>query len=834
MRAVSKPAFWRAAVFTLVLADSLVRLLPWQPDMRNLLSLDDSWKRIIEEGFLHGWAFGRTIVFTYGPWGFLVNANYHPLLYALKLWLDGGLVLLLTIAAWRTGSGISLKPLPSLAGGALLCLAFTESLANSPSSENLFVLIIWWFALGECEINASGGGASQAAPPASTNLTLAARLGNWWRRWSPTLRRQAFIAAAALVGLAKFYYMVIILACLPFLALRAIVLRRGVPWSLLSFFVYLLGFWLLAGQHMTDIPAYVRNSLEISSGYAAMAWPGPEWQIPCFLLNAALLLTAIALDRWRAESWPGLIGAAALGLFFLVLAKGAFVRHDKWHVAMATYSVFVINIATCIRLWPLPSSRLAKGFALASLVPALVLISPLAFPPDKPASWGERIEAPFVERYRQTAAIAGMMRGTVSPGAEYGKLEAGIRAECPVPRTDATMDLYSYMQFILFANSAKYAPRPVPQSYVAYTTRLAEMNADHLRGPSAADCLLFGIMPLGGQYPSQDDGLSWPELWSRYEPDPVDLPFSALEYLVLRRSKEPRPFQRTLLSTCTAELGKAVEVPAADKGPVWVEMDISQSLAGLLAETALKGPSLELEVKLRNGASGKFSLVRKLAGSGFLLSPLIADASWFGWAASTPWNEPHWQSALADRSVETMAIGTSGPWAYRDQITVRFFRLDFSPPANGIGAFAERDLALLQLMGSPLRPGNPLLHWVHGQGTALIAPGGTALGLKVSSSNRFFSLPRTTRQIRVAYGAATMKWGDEPPGRVRFSISSFDSAGKKQTLWTKILEPDSDQSQTTVHVDSIPTDLWQSDVLVFETLQEKASSLPFWFGVSCQ
>ena len=378
--------------------------------------------------------------------------------------------------------------------------------------------------------------------------------------------------------------------------------------------------------------------------------------------------------------------------------------------------------------------------------------------------------------------------------------------------------------------------RAVIQSYTVYTPRLARMNADHLRGPAAADCILFGIMPIDGRYPSLEDGLSWPELWSRYEPDPVDLPFSALEYLVLRKAKEARPWRLVPIGESKAEIGSPVEVPAAEKGPVWVELEIDPSLAGRLAETALKCPPVSLNIQLKNGASGEFSLVRKLTGAGFLLSPLIADASWFGWMASTPWGDPHWQSALADRSVRAMTVHTTGPWAYSPHIGVRFFRLEFAPSESRLGAFSERDLSLLQVMATPLRQCNPSLHWVHGQGTVLLAPAGTALGLRVSSENRFFSLPKTARQLHVAFGATGMRWRNEEAGQVGFAVCSYDAAGNRRVLWTKVVPGGRDQGKTTVYEDQIPVDLSSTAAIGFETLQERPNQpcIPFWFGISYQ
>ena len=113
-----------------------------------------------------------------------------------------------------------------------------------------------------------------------------------------------------------------------------------------------------------------------------------------------------------------------------------------------------------------------------------------------------------------------------------------------------TVDLYPTDAAILVAHDVAYRPRPVFQSYVACSATLAAMNADYLRSPRAPDNILFDIQPLSwwsvwhdrGRFPTLDDGLSWPELLTRYDIAAASPQGGKCSYLWLKRCREPRQY----------------------------------------------------------------------------------------------------------------------------------------------------------------------------------------------------------------------------------------------------------------------------------------------------
>src|SRR6266480_7699279 len=84
-------AKWLAAATSLLFAFS--RFLPsGQPGGYNIV--DDAWIQMLHMAFAERLQFGRDIVFTFGPWGFLYG-GYHP----STLWIS---------AVFRSGPAVGL------------------------------------------------------------------------------------------------------------------------------------------------------------------------------------------------------------------------------------------------------------------------------------------------------------------------------------------------------------------------------------------------------------------------------------------------------------------------------------------------------------------------------------------------------------------------------------------------------------------------------------------------------------------------------------------------------------------------------------------------------
>jgi hypothetical protein len=227
---------------------------------------------------------------------------------------------------------------------------------------------------------------------------------------------------------------------------------------------------------------------------------------------------------------------------------------------------------------------------------------------------------------------------------------AEIATQSGLPRLEGRVDTYSYDQADLLANGLAWAPRPVFQSYSAFTPALADANRAHLTGGAAPEWVVFGPQPIDDRFPSIEDGPSWPELLENYRPSAEVGDKVLLERVAKPSGAEPVVWDGTL----DLALGERITVPRG--GPVrFVAIDGAPSLLGQAALTLYKSVPLQLTVWTADGMQRTYRLPAGMARAGFVLSPVVTSASEFAmlYQASSGY-EPSTRTVVALR-VESAA-----------------------------------------------------------------------------------------------------------------------------------------------------------------------------------
>jgi hypothetical protein len=259
--------------------------------------------------------------------------------------------------------------------------------------------------------------------------------------------------------------------------------------------------------------------------------------------------------------------------------------------------------------------------------------------------------------------------------AAYAQALQTIQAQQPLARWAGASDIYPHDLAALIASGNPWAPRPVPQSYSAYTPALASLNAAHLQGPQAPAQVVFRIGPIDGRYPSLEDGPSWPTLLSHYALAQQDS-----RYLYLHQRALPLLRQQTLLLQALEPTGGAVALPGG-AAVLYAQVDLQPTLWGRLLSLLYKSEPLWLAVDLANGQSHRYRLVAGMARAGFVLSPLLqsnADFVRLAGAAGSGAGTGATSGATPNRVLRLRigpAAGTSLWW--QGSYTLRLWSLDF-------------------------------------------------------------------------------------------------------------------------------------------------------------
>ena len=582
--------------------------------------------------------FGQDIVFTYGPWGFLARGYYPP-------------TYLISVVAWVALASVF------LCAGWRLARCFTNN-----------QVIVWLWLMGFTAL---------ASVPTGDDISN--RLTAWGvlllflhffveeRAFSPL--QAALVFTLGWLGLVKFAGLIEGGFLVAVVAADNIVRHRRFPWIVPVWLAGIVFFWLLAGQHPGLLWPFLKNSWEVAEGYTDAMRTGDVFELgPLIyvLLGAGFCFLGgmlIRAPRWRVVVFlvPGMAG-----ILFLSFKQG-YVRADDPHEIYAIISLLLIGLA-CLAVAAAQKNRLLPG--AVGLFCASIALSWNIHVGPKEGLLSEWVRT--FSPYNLLSPIVSLTTHDLQD--DYEKSLGQMREGIPLPPVRGGADWYSLYPNILFANGLEYRPRPVFQSYSAYTPALAKMNADWLRSDRAATNLFFVIQAMDFRFPPLEDGLSWPELLTRY-----DIKGISGEYLYLSRSPAPRKYELQLLQETNVALGTSLSLPVTD-GPVWAEIEVSKTLPGDLFSLFYKSTTLMAKVKLADQSEQDYRLIPGMAKAGFLLSPNVINNKSF--TALAQGNE----TALAPKTVIAMTIFESDesvpPFCYQRQAKIRFYRLEF--PAQKI------------------------------------------------------------------------------------------------------------------------------------------------------
>jgi hypothetical protein len=602
--------------------------------------VDTSWTMALHDAFVQHLQFGTELVFTYGPWGFLAR-GYHPQTWLPAAVVWSGLALVFMFASWQLARRLGCRP-----ACAWLWLVVLAALATTPLGNDidtrLFLFVTLYLLLHFFAENT-----------AVARAFLLISLG-----CLSLVKFTGFVEAAFVLGLAS---------------VDEVFRRRRFPWAAPLWLASLLGFWVMAGQRPAFFGPFLLNSFQIAAGYTeAMMLPGsgPVWSLYGFLIIAAALWMLAARVMWlRLGRWA-IAPLAGVGMILFIAFKLGYVRPDM-HQINSAMALFVVAVLLLPLGW-----REARKLRAATV--GLLLVA---------GGFG----AGVFHAWPASAGLASQLAGTfrcsnlfapVSAACtgyletEHEKELAIAAARIYLPPIRGGADLYDFGQLALFAHGVSYQPRPVIQSYSAYTPSLARMNADWLRSGRAATNLLFAIQPMDGRFRSLEDGLSWPELLTRYEISPETGPPGT--YLLLQRSPVPRSYRLVPLTNTVARFGTSLEIPAVTIGPVWVEVEIKKTCVGKIISALYKPTLLSLTVTTRDHGPGQYRIIPGMAQTGFLLSPVVTDTGAFATLFDSGW-----PAKLAGWEARSMMIEPGTPShstiCYEPTYQVRFYRLELSP-----------------------------------------------------------------------------------------------------------------------------------------------------------
>ncbi len=600
--------------------------VPFSPNMPSL-GLDASWVIGMNEAIGRGFSIGKQIVFTFGPYSSVYTKHYHPATDVLTL-LGG------TMVAIPFGLAIHQLSIGAPPRWKLAIILFIAIVRGPPDA--LFYSMI--FVSGLCVIMAYADA-----------------------KQKPEFNLQRFLAITVqiiplgLLPIIKGSFLVSSLLTLVICSFYLILKKKFFPAFLICVvpLIAMATFWSASGQSPLGLENYIISMIPIIFGYSdAMNSDGNAIEIILFILTSVVMVSFVIKRSALSVFENFFLGTIFLSFLFLSF-KGGFVRHDA-HAIVAGSAVLMAALIVPLvipgRAW----------YPLVALASVSWLVIDAQYIPTSSRS--------LLENFGNTYASAwtGLtMRANNRdwPGSQFNAALKSMKEEAKLPVLSGTTDIYSYEQAALIASGNTWSPRPVFQSYSAYTPFLAELNREHLIGQEAPDNVFFRLQPIDGRIPSLDDGPSLPALLQHYQ-----LMKLLNDTLILKNRgiTEDQKMEETLKEG-TATFDDPIIIPDAHE-PLFVELKFESTILGKIANLLFRSEQLEITINLKTGDHRNYRIISKMAEAGFIISPLLENTEDFGSLFLK-------DSRLGAKDVQSFSISSynsgSNMWADKFSFSIR-------------------------------------------------------------------------------------------------------------------------------------------------------------------
>ena len=573
---------------TLLISAAIVAL-SWPYTLEAPFGIDESWRAALHIIGPSGLHFGQDIVFTYGPLGFLsVPSPFFGVSSVVAIVATGAVYL----AAAATLLVLARRLLPLWAAAAVVLVTARAVFPSLPPFEMLQALIFVWCA--------------------EALLADRLRVRTEW-----LIAGAGLVAAVALMGKSNVGVFASAMLLVASIALsrpwwRGAAIFGGVTVAAC------LAIWIVTGQPLAALPAFIAGTIEIVRGYSEAMVVDTHVSLRWVYVAYVIALTILGWIGWQVTRHRRRAERVALFAIAAILAfaewKTAFTRNYTFY-AMATAIVTLFPLAS--RLDTHQARREIAALAFAPLFVALLAtasIEPVDLVNVRASLRGSALTAAAVLPWRQAEAVE--------------RTRAQLREELAIPddlvaqMRGQTVHIDPWQTIVAFAYpEIRWSPLPVFQAYSAYTTTLDELNADRLRSDGAPAVILRErVDGADGEPLAVDHRFVWFE-------SPAATLETACRYVAVMSNDRWEVLDRTqfacgnpeLLATITAKAGEEVAVPKETRADRFVIVRISGFPDGILEKlraAVFRADEWYIDV----GDRGHFRLVPGTASDGLLLA----------------------------------------------------------------------------------------------------------------------------------------------------------------------------------------------------------------------
>ena len=550
-------------------------------NVSNVVSgLDASWVYAVNKFFSQGRLWGKNIIFTYGPLGWLFafcNVDVNLTQFAFYFWCAITLLTCFTFSYALFSK--KLEHLNSHVSNIFVALVFLyyAYLTGWILPEYILTILIL------------------------TMLLICLNGGNNIFYWLAV-----FITIFS--AFTKFNSGAANLALLFIFSFTAIFIRRDKIFQymagMISVPTIFLVIWLIYNPSLNELYFYIKGASEISTGYiSAMGMPFNKPFVP-----GLIGYTFIFIYFVKKFAWPEIFNLknVAITLLFLfplcmALKHLLFVRHMVIVPALSVYlSLFILFMPLNLNVLSIKRKHTYYLFAFMFLI-----------------SSNNPFTNPFVHFYDNVKSIV-----KVSKIVDARELK--LNNDFKEAIKGKTYSIYPTELAYSFDSPENFKAMPIFQAYSAYTPWLDNLNAEFFNDDNKApEFLIFNMGAIDGRFSLIECPSTWLAIYSHYK---IKLYDPKNNIFLLERST---PKIKALKEFETREINSSevIEIPA-DKFCT-MRVDFKLSLFGKIMKALFYIPSVFAEIEYYDGTIEKRRVVPDNLNNDVIISNILLDMNDF-------------------------------------------------------------------------------------------------------------------------------------------------------------------------------------------------------------
>lgn len=548
-------------------------------------NLDSSWVVGLNLATLGNLQFGPQIAFTYGPLGFLIEPSYID----HKLWL---ITFFFTLFVHFLS---------------LFCIALIMFKSSAACKEYLLVipmLIPFHYARDYMLL---------FSIIILLYLLIRQRLNGRYETY-------IFSLVILLLAIASLIKTNILMASVIILIGFIYILRnnfRKCVYVVLSYLILVPILWALSGQNITNLPVYLSNSYQISYGYNdAMAINAPIWQVYIGIIGIVSAIIIFLYSLVKKSNNIVIFGLLNMGFLFLIF-KHSFVRPGgKVYGFLDIYALFFLFIYIISK----KDSKLLLG--KISLLLSIFFVVSIYI--GIPGVAEDNILHKLPE-YKTTISLVSNQSYQIQM---LNTTKNKIRNDYPLNEKifkyidNKTMDVFPWDIALVWAYDFNWSPRPVFQSYSAYTQYLDRLNAQHFSKGNAPQVILYSYKSIDGRYPLFDEPSTFASILQNYS-----YVNKSGEFLLLSYNPEINvQMNQEDLGEIETKQGQPVIIPKYDSGYVFAQIQVENSATGKFMKIIYKQAFAHIKFQFSDSTySNEFRFIPGVAMNGVFLSKYVGN-----------------------------------------------------------------------------------------------------------------------------------------------------------------------------------------------------------------